>query len=270
MTSHDVVAVLRQITKIKQIGHTGTLDPFATGVLPICIGKATRLLEYLHSDKGYIAQIQFGYNTDTYDCEGEITQKFDKKIERTELENILPEFTGETEQYPPMYSAVKIKGKKLYEYARKGETVEIQPRKITIYELKLLDFDYEKQTATISIDCKSGTYIRSLAYDIAKKLGTGAYLTELMRTKSDMFELDNSVNLGGLTIEKIEENLINPSKILKMPMVAVSENDLKLIKNGMPVEKISPAGFVGLVYNNELYAVGEAKNNIVKMKKVLL
>lgn len=270
MTSHDVVAVLRRITKIKQIGHTGTLDPFATGVLPVCIGKATRLAEYLHNDKSYIAKIQFGSNTDTYDCDGEITQKFNKKINQTELEEILKDFTGEIEQIPPIYSAIKVNGKKLYEYARKGESVEIHPRKVTIYELKLLNFDYESQTAEIFTDCKSGTYIRSLAFDIAQKLGTGAYLTELTRTKSDVFKLDDSLNLDGLTKEKIEENLINPSKVLAMPMAEVAEDDLKLIKNGMAIRKNTPDGFVGLVYNNELYAVGEAENNIIKMKKVLL
>ncbi|MBO7672569.1 tRNA pseudouridine(55) synthase TruB [bacterium] len=270
MTSYDVVAVLRRITKIKQIGHTGTLDPFATGVLPVCIGNATRLSEYLHNDKSYIAQIKFGFNTDTYDCDGQITQTFDKKINREDLENILKDFTGEIEQLPPMYSAVKVNGKKLYEYARKGEIVEIKPRKVTIYELKLLDFSYENQTAKIFIDCKSGTYIRSLAFDIAQKLGTGAYLTELTRTKSDIFELENSLNLEGLTKETVEKNLINPSKVLKMPMVEVAEADLKLIRNGMSLEKKSSDGFVGLVYNDELYAVGLAENNIIKMKKVLL
>ena len=143
MTSHDVVAILRKVTKIKQIGHTGTLDPFATGVLPICIGKATRLLEYLHNDKTYTAKIQFGKNTDTYDCTGQITESFNKKAEREELEKILPDFTGEIEQLPPIYSAVKINGKKLYEYARMGEQIEIKPRKVTIYGIKLSNFDYD-------------------------------------------------------------------------------------------------------------------------------
>lgn len=270
MTSHDVVAILRRITHIKQIGHTGTLDPFATGVLPVCIGKATRLIEYLGDDKGYIADIQFGANTDTYDRDGQITKTFDKKFEFTEFENILKGFTGEIEQLPPMYSAIKLNGKKLYEYARKGETVEVKPRKVVISDLKILDFDCAKQTAKLAILCKSGTYIRSLAFDIGKKLETGAYLTELQRTKSAEFDIKNSLDLENLTLEKIEKNLINPVEILDIPMINADDKELKLIKNGMPISKLTADGFVGLVYNHELCAVGQAQRNSIKMKKVLL
>ena len=270
MTSHDVVAVLRRITKIKQIGHTGTLDPFATGVLPVCIGKATRLLEYLENDKSYIADVKFGFNTDTYDCDGIITENFDKKIVRAELENILKDFTGEIEQFPPMYSAIKVNGKKLYEYARKGETVEVKPRKVTVLGLKLLDFDYENQEARLEIDCKSGTYIRSLAFDIAKKLGTGAYLTGLIRTKSDKFKIENALELNELTTERIEAKIINPIDILSMPTVQVNENDLARINNGVQISQNIPDGFCGLVYNNMLCAVGFAQDGVISMKKVLL
>ena len=131
-TSHDVVAILRRITKIKQIGHTGTLDPFAEGVLPICIGKATRLIEYLEDDKEYIGTIQLGQSTTTYDTEGEIVKNSLKKVSLKEIEEKLINFRGEILQTPPIYSAIKIKGKKLYEYARKGESVEITPRKVNI------------------------------------------------------------------------------------------------------------------------------------------
>ena len=271
MTSHDVVAVLRRITHIKQIGHTGTLDPFATGVLPICIGKATRLLEYLKNDKTYIADVQFGKNTDTYDCDGQISETFDKKIERSDLENILPVFTGEIEQLPPLYSAIKINGKKLYEYARKGEQVEVQPRKVMIYAIKLLDFNYDFQTAKLEISCKSGTYIRSLAFDIAQKLGSGAFLTRLKRTKSDKFGIEKSLDLENLTLEKVQAKIINPVEILDIPRINVDNNDLNQIKNGVQI--IKPAtvdGLCTLVYNNKLCAIGEACGNIISMKKVLL
>ena len=125
LTSHDVVARLRRVTKIKQIGHTGTLDPFAVGVLPVCIGKATRLIEYLNDDKEYLATVQFGKNTDTYDLDGVVTEEFDRKVNETELLRALKSFEGEIFQMPPIYSAIKVKGKKLYDYARAGEAVDI-------------------------------------------------------------------------------------------------------------------------------------------------
>ena len=153
MTSHDVVAFLRRVLKIKQIGHTGTLDPFAEGVLPISIGKATRLIEYLREDKGYIATVQFGISTDTYDSEGKITFESDIKVTSKDIDSILAKYCGEIEQIPPIYSAIKVKGKKLYEYARSGEKVEIKPRKVIIDKIELIDFNYEKQQATINIEC---------------------------------------------------------------------------------------------------------------------
>lgn len=153
MTSFDVVARLRRVTKIKQIGHTGTLDPFAVGVLPICIGKSTRLIEYLDDDKEYLATVQFGKDTDTYDLDGTVTKTYDKKITQEDLISILDDFRGEIEQLPPIYSAIKVNGKKLYEYARNGEEVEIKPRKVFISKLELESFDYEKQEAKILVGC---------------------------------------------------------------------------------------------------------------------
>ena len=138
-TSHDIVAILRRLTKIKQIGHTGTLDPFAEGVLPVCIGKATRLIEYLNDDKAYIGTLKLGEATTTYDIEGDVTNTSDKIIAKEKIETVLQEFNGEIEQIPPIYSAIKVQGKKLYEYARKGENVEIKPRNITIYENRIIN-----------------------------------------------------------------------------------------------------------------------------------
>ena len=144
MTSHDVVARLRRATKIKQIGHTGTLDPFAEGVLPVCIGKATRLIEYLNDDKAYVASVQFGKTTDTYDLEGTFLTESDKTVSEAEIVEVLKIFQGEIEQIPPIYSAIKVKGKKLYEYARAGEQVEIKPRKVIIEDIHLVGFDTER------------------------------------------------------------------------------------------------------------------------------
>ena len=163
-TSHDVVAYLRRVLKIKQIGHTGTLDPFAEGVLPVCIGKSTRLIEYLPDEKAYLAYVQFGKSTDTYDTEGKIVFETDKKVSETEILEKLPLFEGEIEQIPPIYSAIKVNGKKLYDYAREGKEVEIKPRKVIINKIELKDFDFENQVAQIYIECSKGTYIRSIAH----------------------------------------------------------------------------------------------------------
>lgn len=273
MTSHDVVAVLRRVTKIKQIGHTGTLDPFAEGVLPICVGKATRLIEYLQDDKEYLATVQFGASTNTFDLDGEKTSVSDKKVTKSEVEEGLKVFSGEISQLPPIFSAIKVKGKKLYEYARKGEEVEIHPRKVVIENIELKVFDEENQQAQILIKCSKGTYIRSIANDLGQNLGCGGYLVKLIRTQAGSFRVEDSVQLDGIEVER---NLINPTDILDLPRIAVTESDLAKIKNGMPIEfspreDIKFGNFVILVYNNvEICAVGVADNDKIKLKKVFL
>lgn len=268
MTSHDVVAVLRKITQIRQIGHTGTLDPFAEGVLPICIGKATRLIEYLEDDKEYLATVQFGKNTTTYDIEGEITESFVNRITQEDLELALNNFRGEIEQLPPIYSAIKVNGKKLYEYARKGETVEIKPRKVTISKLELKKFDYEKQTAELLIACSKGTYIRSIAYDLGQHLKCGGYLTKLVRTKAGAFTIDTSIHLDGINVN---ENLINPIEIMQLDKIEISDNEHEKILHGQAIEnKTNCVDFVILIYNNSISAIGYAENSIIKVKKVFL
>lgn len=273
MTSHDVVAKLRKITGIKQIGHTGTLDPFAQGVLPICIGKATRLIEYLNDDKEYIAQIQFGKNTDTYDIEGKVTDEFDKKITIEELINILKNFKGEIIQYPPIYSAIKVNGKKLYQYAREGKNIEIKPRKVFIKNINLLNFDQQKQTAEIFISCTKGTYIRSIAYDIGKCLNCGAYLSKLTRTKAGDFSIENSIRLENInSIKKITENILNPLQILKLPTININDNDhLKVIQGQFLENKyFSGNDFLILIYNNKIDAIAIVDNDKIKVKKVFV
>ncbi len=272
MTSHDVVAVLRRITKIRQIGHTGTLDPFATGVLPICIGKATRLIEYLADDKAYLATVQFGSNTDTYDIEGQITQTFDKKITRNELVAALEKFRGEVEQFPPIYSAIKVNGKKLYEYARKGEEVEIKPRKVHIFELNLINFNEQTQTAQLAVKCSAGTYIRSLAFDIGKLLECGAHLSALERTQAGFFTLNNAISLENLTLDKVQVSLINPVDMLNQEKLEATDADLAKIKNGVALENktISNGKTIIITYKNNVCAVGFSMDNIIKLQKVFL
>lgn len=270
MTSHDVVAVLRRVTKIKQIGHTGTLDPFAEGVLPVCIGKATRLIEYLQDDKEYLATIQFGASTNTFDLDGEKTFTSDKKVKKEEIIEALKSFEGEISQLPPIFSAIKVKGKKLYEYARKGEEVEIQPRKVFIENIELNSFDEESQQAQVLIKCSKGTYIRSIANDLGEKLGCGGYLVKLVRTQAGNFRVENSIQLDGIDVEN---NLLNPLDVMDLPKISVNDEDLTRIKNGMPIlKKCDKIGnFVILVYNDvEICAVGIADGDKIKLKKVFL
>lgn len=270
MTSHDVVSVLRRVTKIKQIGHTGTLDPFAEGVLPICIGKATRLIEYLQDDKEYLATVQFGAATNTFDLDGEKVFTSDKKVSRDDIKEGLKSFEDEILQFPPIFSAIKVKGKKLYEYARKGEEVEIQPRKVVIKNIELKNFDEELQQAQILLKCSKGTYIRSIANDLGKNLGCGGYLIKLIRTQAGKFRVENSVQLDGIDVES---NLINPLDILNLPKIAVDKDDLARIKNGMPIYKTCDkiGNFVSLIYNDvEICAVGIADGEKIKLKKVFI
>lgn len=203
MTSHDCVFKLRKILRTKKVGHTGTLDPGVEGVLPICIGQATRIAEYLtDAGKTYEAIISIGRTTTTEDAEGETVAEDPsvKKVSREQLQEVLASLTGVIEQTPPMFSAVKVNGKRLYEYARKGETVERPTRQVTIYALELLDDNesYEGQEITfpVRIDCSKGTYIRTLAVQIGEALGYPAHMKELVRTASGTFTRDNCFTLA--------------------------------------------------------------------------
>ncbi len=271
LTSHDVVARLRKITKVRQIGHTGTLDPFATGVLPICIGKATRLIEYLDDDKEYLATVQFGKNTTTYDLEGEITATFDKKVTEEDVKNALKDFEGEISQIPPIYSAIKVNGKKLYDYARQGQDIEIKPRKVTISKIELKEFDKTSQSAKITVACSKGTYIRSIAYDLGAKLGCGGYLTALERTKAGKFQVNSAIKLEGLTeVSQIVENLINPLDMLNIPIHNLSENERERVSHGMSIcnSDFPDSDIVILSYGGRIYAIGKVEQNKILVKKV--
>jgi tRNA pseudouridine55 synthase len=210
ITSHDVVEKLREITKIRRIGHSGTLDPFATGLLILGIGRefTKKLSVFQKKDKEYIATLRLGAESDTFDIEGKIVEKKVEKIpERKEIEEVLKNFLGEIEQIPPSFSAKKIKGKKLYELARKGIKIKAKPQKVKIYEISILEYKFPH--LKIKVNCSSGTYIRSLANDIGKKLGCGAYVEELMRTKIGEFSIENAVELSKLTPKNWKSFLIN-------------------------------------------------------------
>ena len=280
MTSFDVVAALRRVTKIKQIGHTGTLDPFATGVLPVCIGKAAKLIEYLPDDKEYIAAVKFGFDTDTYDLDGKITKKYDCKISKVQLEEVLKIFEGEIEQYPPKYSAIKIDGKKLYEYARSGQDVEIKPRKVVISKIKLLEMDEKEQTAKIAVACSKGTYIRSIAYDIGQKLSCGAHLIALERTKAGVFNVENSVKLENMqSIEMVKSCLIDPSKVFLQNLYEINDDEKEKVIHGNSINLVEEFSIsqdcnflkndvVFLIYSGKMIAVGIKDEKLIKVKKV--
>lgn len=271
MTSFDVVARLRRITKIKQIGHTGTLDPFAVGVLPICIGKSTRLIEYLNDDKEYLATVQFGQDTDTYDLEGEVVKSYDAKVREDELINSLKSFEGEIEQYPPIYSAIKVNGKKLYEYARSGQDVEIKPRKVCISKIELKSFDEKLQQAKILVACSKGTYIRSIAYDLGQKMNCGGHLIELIRTKAGLFYQENSTRLEDIqTKEDVENLLVNPIDVLDYPKRVLTDLEREKVSHGMSIPNNTGinSDIVILVYGGKIYAVGIADADKISTKKV--
>ena len=271
MTSHDVVGVLRKRLNIRQIGHTGTLDPFAEGVLPVCIGKATRLIEYFDDNKEYLATIQFGSSTSTFDIEGEITKSCDKKVQREDVIYALKYFEGEITQVPPIYSAIKVKRKKLYEYARNGEEVKITPRQVTIYNIELKNFDEGYQRAEILVSCSKGTYIRSIANDLGEKLGCLGHLIKLVRTQAGKFLLEDSVQVDD---EKLESAIQNPLVAISLENITVDNSAHIKISHGMPVTinntKIKSGDFLILVYNNNIDAIGVYDGEKVKVKKVFI
>ena len=270
-TSHDVVAILRRVTKIKQIGHTGTLDPFAEGVLPICIGKATRLIEYLDDDKAYIGTIQFGKSTDTYDIEGKTVNSSEKKVTLEEIQDKLHLFRGEIQQIPPIYSAIKVKGKKLYEYARKGEEVKIEPRTVNISKLEIVSFDEEKQSLEVLIECSKGTYIRSIANDLGEAVGCYGHLIKLVRIKAGKFNLESAQNLENLdSYEKVKNNLIYPIDYLDYEKYELSQQEREKVSHGMAIEINTKDSLIVLTFKSELIAIAEVNNYKARMLKVFI
>jgi len=271
MTSHDVIGVLRKKLKIKQIGHAGTLDPFAEGVLPVCIGKAARLIEYFDDGKEYLATVQFGSSTDTYDLEGKIIKTSGKKVTREEIEAALKDFEGEISQLPPIYSAIKVNGKKLYEYARSGQYVQIEPRKVTIHKIELKEFDEKNQQAQILINCSKGTYIRSVANDLGENLRSCAHLVKLIRTQAGKFRVETATSLND---EFLSQKIQSPLEGLSLKQIAVTSELREKISHGMSINisniEIKSGEFLILVYNNDVIAVGQFDGEKVKIKKVFI
>ncbi len=237
LTSHDVVDKVRRLVGTKKVGHTGTLDPDAEGILPICIGNATKVVEYVtEKDKEYIAEMTFGLVTDTQDISGKVLSQIDEFVlDEEEARKVINSYVGDYLQTPPIYSAVKVKGKKLYEYARSGETVKIPPRKVEIKEIEILGIEGKK--ARIRVVCTKGTYIRTLCHDIGKKLRVGACMSELLRTKSGTFTLDRALKLSQIE-EEINKGTLNDfvldldTVFSEYPKCRVKEEAFKKLENG--------------------------------------
>ncbi|MEZ4666813.1 MAG: tRNA pseudouridine(55) synthase TruB [Anaerolineae bacterium] len=265
LTSHDVVAKIRRHLKLKKVGHAGTLDPLATGVLIICVGGATRLSDYvMHATKVYRARVRLGVTTTTYDSEGDIVQQFDcSHIEQADVEQALGKFLGEIEQIPPMHSAIKVGGRKLYDLARAGEVIERQPRPVRIDSLTMKDWSLPE--FTVDVVCSAGTYIRSLVHDIGDVLGVGAHLTGLVRLASSTFEQTAAVPLDTLlTSEHWQEFLIAPHHALAgWPHMVVQPADIEHLRHGRALSQTSEGEeSIAFAYDShdQLIAILQVKN----------
>ena len=263
-TSQDVVSKVKKILNIKKAGHTGTLDPMATGVLPVLLGNYTKLSKYLiEHNKTYIAKISLGKKTSTGDVEGEIIEQKEVNSEifvEERLKEVLKSFLGKQEQIPPMYSAIKVDGKKLYEYARQGIEVEVKSRDIEIYDIDLLNFNKENLEIEFVVSCSKGTYIRVLCEDIAKKLGTVGYMSELKRILVDKFSIDDAIDFETLEENKENEEFLN-SNIFTMEEIF---NDLpKLILNSRKLELFLNGVMLTFKNLDGLYNIYDEKNNYI-------
>ena len=272
-TSHDIVHKIKKITKEK-VGHTGTLDPMAQGVLPILIGKATQCSKYLiNHDKTYNVELKLGIKTETADSEGKVIEQEEVKeyiLEEEHIKKALESMIGKQEQIPPKYSAIKVNGKKLYEYARKGQEVEIKPREIEIYKIELIKINQEDKKIEFNVSCSKGTYIRSLCEDIAEKLGTIGYMSNLIRLQVGEFSIENSI-----TIENIEKSN-NPEETIMKNLITIeqqfhyceniilNQKQLEQFLNGMKIKQDKKEGIYKIYNENKFIGLGEIKEGKLK------
>lgn len=282
ITSFSAVAKVRGITHEKKCGHTGTLDPMATGVLPIMLGGATRFIDFLpDSDKGYVAEFKLGVVTDTLDITGEVLEENNFSVTKEEIKSVLLNFKGTISQIPPMYSAVSVDGQRLYDLARKGIEVERQARKVEVKELELLEFDEETGIGKIEVLCSKGTYIRSIIDDFGKKLGCGATMISLVRTKAMGIDLSECISLEDLQNIKDTSNdfssvVVSVEKLFECyPQIFVSETQSHRFSNGGSLMrdrlKKNLKDGIYRVYSNEkiFLGLGELSEQDLKVKRLL-
>lgn len=281
-TSHDVVSILRKKLNFKKIGHTGTLDPMATGVLPICISNATRISEYImNQGKSYVAEFRFGELRDTYDITGEVIKTSENiNFSKEEIREVLNNFMGEIDQIPPIYSAIKVDGKKLYQYARENKDVKITSRKVKIYRLELLD--YSNGIVKIEVECSKGTYIRSLIHDIGIKLNSYATMTSLVRTRVGNFKLEDSINIDNIqkmTSYDLQKNFVDiEDALFNLPKITIKDELFDRLRNGQRININSIEDINGdivqykdicVIVQGIFLGIGKIKEDILKMEKVL-
>ncbi|MCT4591876.1 MAG: tRNA pseudouridine(55) synthase TruB [Candidatus Gracilibacteria bacterium] len=264
LTSFDIIRQARKILNTKKIGHAGTLDPFAEGLLILGVEKGTKLLEYIISeDKSYIAKLHLGKNSDTYDRDGEITKISETKPDIKEIQKILKNFQGEIMQTPPAHSAIKINGQRAYSLARKGEKIQIKARKTKVNDIKILNYNYPHLEINVSVI--SGFYVRSLAYDIGQRLGTGAYLEELNRYRIGQFNINQASEISKENIIPFQKNNLN------IDCIDVNEDTKNKIKHGQKLP--NPKGItedIALFYENELICIAKGLEHCIKPHKVLI
>lgn len=269
-TSHDVVSKVKRIVKTK-VGHTGTLDPNATGVLPLLIGQGTKLSHYLiEHDKEYTVVLKLGEKTDTADSEGKVIEEREvlkENLKQEKVEHVLNSFIGKQEQIPPMYSAIKINGKKLYEYARKNETVELQSRKIEIYGIELININQEEKEITFHVKCSKGTYIRSLCEDISSKLETVGYMKELERRSVGKFDITDAITIEELEKNK-DDNCFMEKHFVTIEDFFISENSGEIKLNSKKMELLLNG--VKLTYNlkDEMYRIYDENQKFIGIASV--
>lgn len=276
LTSNDIVKKVKKILNTK-VGHTGTLDPNATGVLPLLLGNATKVSKYLiNHDKEYEAVIKLGAKTTTADVEGEIIEEKEvnkEKLKEENIEEVLKSFIGKQQQIPPIYSAIKVNGKKLYEYARQGKEVEIKARNIEIYDLKLLKIDSKNDELTINVKCSKGTYIRSLCEDIAVKLETLGYMKELNRIQIGEFNIKDSVTIEEFkaNIEnKDYSNIIGIEEIFKeIPEITIKQREYEKYLNGVKIDTDNMDGIYRIYLDNKFSGLGIVENKKLKRDLVI-
>ena len=272
ITSSDVVVKIKKTLNLKKVGHMGTLDPLATGVLPICVGKATRLFDYfLKKRKTYIAQFKFGEETDSLDLEGEVVKTSNNIPTKEDILKILKTLIGPSKQIPPMFSSKKINGKKACDLARKGVTVELKPCDIILYEYSLLN-QLSSNTFEFKITCSAGTYIRCLARDLANKLNSCATMISLNRVKAGPFTLENSINFEDISKENIEKSILSLDKVLiDFVKIVISLQDFQKLLNGLKLNINNKQENVdyAVVCDNQIIGIGQVNNNQLKLKTFL-
>ncbi len=278
-TSHDIVYKVKKMFNEK-VGHTGTLDPMAEGVLPILVGKGTLLSKYLiNHNKKYIVELQLGIKTDTADSEGKIVEQKtinEEKVSKENIEKVFQSFIGKQEQMPPMYSAIKVNGKKLYEYARKGQEVEIKPRQIEIYNINLIQYSIEKKQIKFEVFCGKGTYIRSLCEDIAQRFETVGYMKSLKRIQVGDFKIEDSITISQLE-ENVQDNNFIKDKIISIEKlfnekigIKLDNKKLKLFLNGVRLTQTLNDGIYKIYTENNIFVgIGVVESQLLKRDIIL-